>query len=272
MKAKKSATAKPASRRKAPLASKRKPPSRTRPVRRAGLPEILFEGDRPGSVIPGSNPRLSESVSIVETCQQRPLSELPEAYGTGRIYVTPRDPHWIYAQWDLTLEQLRHYNALSAHGHLVLQILKPDNEAGPATEVHVHPESKYWFVHIAEAGARYVIELGYHAKTGAWTRLATSNPTVVPPDSISPATHATYAVLQSNDDTHEHSQVADEAMADDLPPIPAPTSELGLITSPREGWPSRPDVILSHLPTGQMPSSWAVGQAPRQSGGDSSPT
>src|SRR5438094_6482773 len=33
--------------------------------------------------------------------------ELPEAYGTEKLLVAARDPHWLYAHWDLTREQLR---------------------------------------------------------------------------------------------------------------------------------------------------------------------
>ena len=37
---------------------------------------------------------------------------VPEAYGTQRLLLTARDPHWLYARWDLTRDQQRKYNRL----------------------------------------------------------------------------------------------------------------------------------------------------------------
>jgi hypothetical protein len=92
----------------------------------------------------------------------------------------PRDPHCLYAHWDLTLEQQQRFNGLAAHRHLLIRVYR-DALGGPkATELHVHPESRHWFVHVEQAGTRYVAELGYYQPGGEWKQIAASEPVSVP--------------------------------------------------------------------------------------------
>jgi hypothetical protein len=101
------------------------------------------------------------------------------------MLLVARDPHWLYAHWDLAPEQQRQYNALSADHHLVVRV-QPDSIAGhPATEIHVHPESRSWFIHVERAATRYSAELGYYPESRQWVTVAASAPVVTPPDTVS---------------------------------------------------------------------------------------
>ena len=95
---------------------------------------------------------------------------MPEAYGTQQLFLTARDPHWLYAHWDLTRAQLKKYNGLSADGHLVLRIFRGAVEQKPLAEIHVHPESRNWFVPVPDAGAKYLSVLGYYDSARRWVR------------------------------------------------------------------------------------------------------
>ena len=158
------------------------------------LPEILFEGDRPGVSPSGPGQRYALGATAPDE-HFAESGELPEAYGTQQVLVTARDPHWLYVHWDLTREQLREYNAQSIHKHLVLRLTQPDAEAEAAGEVHVHPESRHWFVHVAQAGVKYAVELGYYGKAKGWTNISTSAPTLAPPDVVSPETTPRFATI-----------------------------------------------------------------------------
>lgn len=120
---------------------------------------------------------------------------MPEAYGTLRLLLTARDPHWLYAHWDLTRDQLRYYNAQSIDGHLVLRAYMNALGGDPLTEVHVHPESRHWFVHVGLAGARYLAELGYYDRRRQWHRLATSCATLTPPDGLAEDATVAFATI-----------------------------------------------------------------------------
>src|SRR3974390_380725 len=72
------------------------------------IPPILLEGDD-SSPRPSNPPALSIAPTPASASQPGPREELklPEAYGTGRLLLTARDPLWLYVHWDLTTEQLQ---------------------------------------------------------------------------------------------------------------------------------------------------------------------
>src|SRR5215831_1914162 len=112
------------------------------------VPPILLEGDRPPAPVlggPGQRYVLGPSAPVE---QYEAEGELPQAYGTQRLLLAARDPHWLYAHWDLNREQQLKYNSLSADKHLVLRIKIKAPELVPVAEIHVHPESRHWFVHV----------------------------------------------------------------------------------------------------------------------------
>jgi hypothetical protein len=121
--------------------------------------------------------------------------ELPSAYGTGQLLLSARDPHWLYAHWDLTDQQQRGYNSRSVDGHLVLRIHADAVSAQPANEVHLNPESRHWFVNVARAGTKYLAELGYFSAPAKWVTIATSTPTFTPPDAMSEDNSAEFATI-----------------------------------------------------------------------------
>ena len=93
------------------------------------IPPILLEGDQPAP--PATGPGQKYALGPVPPAGPagREAGELPEAYGTGKVWLVARDPHWLYAQWDLTPQQQRRHNALSADRHLVVRV-RPGRIAG----------------------------------------------------------------------------------------------------------------------------------------------
>jgi hypothetical protein len=120
------------------------------------------------------------------------VAQLPEAYGTGRFALTARDPHWLYAHWDIGREEQRQYNASSIHRHLVVRI-HPENSA--PHEVHVNPESQHWFIHVERAGTKYTGELGYYKDTQEWVPIADESTAITPPDTVSEDKSIAFATI-----------------------------------------------------------------------------
>jgi hypothetical protein len=121
--------------------------------------------------------------------------ELPTAYGTGKLLLVARDPHWLFAYWDLTDAQLKEYNRLSADGHLVVRVYAKNLEGRPLVEQAVHPESRTWFLHVPTASTRYLAELGYYDAQQAWTRVSQSSATVTPAEELSAETWVRFETL-----------------------------------------------------------------------------
>jgi hypothetical protein len=150
------------------------------------VPKILLEGDEaPVSLASGPGKKFELGPEPVAQTFGAAEGELPEAYGTKKLFLTARDPHWLYANWDLTQEQLSKLNIRSADGHLVLRIYANTVEGHPLYEIHVHPESRHWFAHVERAGSSYAAELGFYSSVGRWTKVAVSATTVTPPDAVS---------------------------------------------------------------------------------------
>jgi len=77
--------------------------------RRLPIPPILFEGDRPSP--PSLSGRDRNSSWATSAAKAGEAAELPEAYGTGRLFVTSRDPIGCMPIGNLTREQQRRCNA-----------------------------------------------------------------------------------------------------------------------------------------------------------------
>ncbi len=143
--------------------------------------------------------------------------ELPEGYGTKKLFLTARDPHWIFAFWDLSKEQRQDYNRQSAEGHLVVRTYLNSSHGEMISETQVHPESRSWFIFVGQGGARYVAELGYLSKKGIWHSISMSSATVTPPDRQSDDVSAQFVTLHQAVKFEEVVVAAREVVADSLP-------------------------------------------------------
>jgi len=183
-------------------------PKRARATRRVGkkkptppsatvsIPTILLEGDHPAPVA-ASGP--GEKFALGPTPPEQHFgpesAELPEAYGTKRLFLTARDPHWLYANWDLTHDQQLRCNKQSVDGHLILRIYADAVVGKPISEIHMHPESRHWFANVELAAAKYAAEIGFYRKGRKWTSVATSGATLTPPEMASSETAAEFATI-----------------------------------------------------------------------------
>jgi uncharacterized protein len=164
------------------------------------IPPILLEGDAPPApAVSGPGQRFALGPTPSATPAAAPGisagAELPESYGTRQLFLAARDPHWLYAHWDFSREQLKKYNALSVDGHLTLRVYRGAAEGEPLSQIHLHPESRTWFVPVPAAGAKYLAELGYLGADHKWVSLTRSGATFTPPDSLSDDTSVRFATI-----------------------------------------------------------------------------
>jgi hypothetical protein len=197
-------------------------PKRKAPARKPALsvPSILLEGDQPAAPPvsgPGQRYALGPTPPPPNRPEAEPVAELPEAYGTKRLMLTARDPHWLYARWDLTRQQQREYNSLSVDRHLVVRVYRDAVKGQPSSQTHVHPESTHWFIHVADAGAKYIAALGYYRADGNWIAISTSDATLTPPDTMSEDMTAEFATIPIEVPFAELMALAQEAVRQNIP-------------------------------------------------------
>ena len=218
-------------------------------------PPILLEGDQPAPP-PASGPGQKYALGPTPPAQQFETAEteLPEAYGTKKLFLTARDPHWLYAHWDLTREQQFRLNAKSADGHLVLRIYAGKIEGHPLYEIHVHPESRHWFAHVERAGDPYAAELGYYSPVGRWLRVAASSATVTPPDAAAVETEAEFATIPFEFPFTRLMQIIQQAVRENLSLAQAMEElrrhghpDLPRATAPPAAWTSQQEEALAKI-------------------------
>lgn len=177
------------------------------------IPPILLEGDeRTHPVVPGPVEKYVLSPTPPAEPPKVEVSELPEAYGTGKLFLTARDPHCLYAHWDLTEAQQRRYSGF-AH-HLALRVYLDNLHGERVTESVVEPGARHGFVHVGRAGAKYVAQLGCYQPGGEWLALAVSEPATTPPEAVAEDKTVHWAAVEP--------LVVTEAPAPPPAPAPAP--------------------------------------------------
>ncbi len=159
------------------------------------LPAFLLEGDEPS--YPATGPGEKFALGPIPPLDHfdEAKTPLPESYGTGRLFLTARDPHWLYAHWDFTMQEQFRYNAQSVDRHMVLRLHDAEQSGAQISEIHVHPESRHWFTHVENAGKKYFAEIGYYQAGRKWKSLATSDPQRTPPDNISTDSTIEFATI-----------------------------------------------------------------------------
>jgi hypothetical protein len=180
------------------------------------VPPILLEGDAPSAAY-ASGPGEKYSLGATPPAQNFSGGELPESYGTKKLFLTARDPHWLYAHWDLTREQQNELNAESSDSHLILRIFAGKIEGHPTYEIHVHPDSRHWFAHVERAGHSYAAELGYYSGLGKWMRVAVSSSTLTPPDAAAKEDAAEFATIPFEFPFSRLMQIIEDAVRDNIP-------------------------------------------------------
>jgi uncharacterized protein len=158
------------------------------------IPQILFEDDQPSNPCgKGTAQKFEMGDSARTESFTQHEAKLPDSYGTGKLLLTARDPHTLFAHWDLTNQQQQQCHSLSADGRLALRAYAHAFSNQPAVEVPVQPESRHVFLQVEHAGTGYVGELGYYQPDRQWKTVATSAPTATPSDAHSQDTGVVFS-------------------------------------------------------------------------------
>ena len=169
-----------------------KPPKRVRlsrgklpAVPAAQLPTILLEGeDAPGPLPSGPGQRFALGVGKTAPTGGAQPAMLPGAYGTRRLFVAARDPHWLHAYWDLSEDEARRYRSFARDGQLVLSVRRDAAGHEPPQRVAFPPAARSWFIQVGQADTEFVVELGYDDAGGSWQVVATAPAVKTPPEAM----------------------------------------------------------------------------------------
>lgn len=129
-------------------------------------------------------------MSVVQTISQY---YLPDSYDDNRITLLARDPHWLYAYWDLSAEKKNAFfrdfgRELWEKSHPVLKVVNVSRNE--SIYIRINDFSNNWYIHVPDSNCLYTAEIGRKVPDSFFINLANSNYTVTPGDYISPNTSA----------------------------------------------------------------------------------
>jgi hypothetical protein len=122
------------------------------------------------------------------------LGELPESYGTGKLFLVARDPNWLYAYWDLTGQQMGEARKHASDGRLVLRLFEK-NVALPLQELTLHHESRNWYISGVRASTTYHAQLGFWRHDGQFHVIGGSREATTPAAVVSTDTSVRFATI-----------------------------------------------------------------------------
>ena len=110
------------------------------------------------------------------------LGELPRSYGRSFLFGIARDPHMLFAYWEIDWKGA-FGNKPPADRKVHLRVISDDGSE--ETRVTVEPFAGNHCVAVSQARSTYRIELGYHEPAEVWNSVATSDAIATPPDDVS---------------------------------------------------------------------------------------
>lgn len=111
-------------------------------------------------------------------------AELPESYGTGRLFLVARDPRWLYAYWDLSAAQLANYRKQAVDGQLLLRV-REQNHARPTQEIKLTPDARNWYLNVDKPATTFSVQLGYRRRGGGFHVISQSGEATTPAEGMS---------------------------------------------------------------------------------------
>jgi hypothetical protein len=111
--------------------------------------------------------------------------DLPHSYGQDTIFLIAQEPHWLFTYWDIDIS--KHPGGPT--------FLRCCTESGTVEqEIEVPFETRNWYIPVKQAGASYLVEIGYR-RAELWNVIARSALVQTPPENLSADENFDFATI-----------------------------------------------------------------------------
>jgi hypothetical protein len=114
--------------------------------------------------------------------------EIPKGYNVDRIVALVRDPHWIFAYWEVTDRKYREleraFGSTWPSCKMILRVYDRSSESERHFDIALTRESRNWYINVS-AQCRYQIAIGALSPDGRFELVAISNIVETPSDRVS---------------------------------------------------------------------------------------
>ncbi|MDD4766280.1 MAG: DUF4912 domain-containing protein [Desulfotomaculaceae bacterium] len=139
-------------------------------------------------------------INVPDPAKRPPLTEqdiyLPHNYGVDRMVILARDPHWLFAYWEITATKQEEFTStygteawLSTHPVLriydVTGVAFNGNNAHKYTDYHMDENIDNWHIEVGEPDRAFCVDLGRMFPDGRFITLLRSNIVTTPRASLS---------------------------------------------------------------------------------------
>lgn len=121
--------------------------------------------------------------------------ELPSRYGDNKIVVLVRDPHWVYAYWEITDERKSHIEKeAQARWDNLRKVLRvydvtgvtfDGTNANRSFDIDLTSDANNWYINVGEPNRAWCVDLGVITSGGRFILIARSNIVSTPRDRAS---------------------------------------------------------------------------------------
>lgn len=175
---------------------------------------------------------------------------LPSGYNDNRFILLARDPHWLYAYWDFSTEEIS--TTLTQLGSReVRPILRvfdityidfDGTNAWNQVDIELTPFATNWYIPVPHPAASYCAEVGYQSPDGRFAALGRSNVVTTPRNGTSAEATLRWVTPPEKQPSS----------------LPSSQSQPVPFTAPQESAPDRQALPSSFfaLSSAQHPASW----------------
>ncbi len=119
---------------------------------------------------------------------------LPDSYNHNSLFLTARDPHWLFSYWDFKGDHIPAQHRREGRKAFYRKVYRICGEV--ETLVEINPSAKNWYVAVRHGGTIYHAELGYFDTQDNWQCLLRSGNAQTPPDALASEDNQRFATVQ----------------------------------------------------------------------------
>lgn len=122
------------------------------------------------------------------------LGELPDSYGTKKLFLVARDPHWLHAYWDLSDEQFMEATHAAHDGKVFLELFR-QGESERLQQIQIPRGARNWYLPSGAPDRNYYARIGGYSSDGSFVEATRSGMAYAPRDNFSWRTQTKFVTI-----------------------------------------------------------------------------